>query len=84
MRIGHFETDNRSDEHLGKIVLEGNGGGGNHESYELAFYFGARKTATDAWEKRGKKGYFFSSPFSHRSSINRPDITFDAYSASAN
>lgn len=56
-QIGQFESDNRMDEQLANIFLEGNGGGGNHESYELAFYFMARHTATDAWDKRGLKGH---------------------------
>lgn len=59
VQIGEFESDNRIDETLEKIVLEGNGGGGNHESYDLGIYFAARHTVTDAWEKRGKKGYLF-------------------------
>lgn len=59
LQIGQFESSNRADEQLGKLLLEGNGGGGNHESYELAAYFIARHTFTDAWEKRGKKGYLF-------------------------
>jgi hypothetical protein len=59
LQIGQFESDNRADENLENLFLEGGGGGGNHESYELAAYFVARHTATDAWEKRGKKGYLF-------------------------
>lgn len=59
LQVGQFESDNRSDENLENLFLEGNGGGGNHESYELAAYFVAKHTATDAWDKRGKKGYLF-------------------------
>lgn len=59
LQVGQFESDNRADENLENIYLEGNGGGGNHESYDLAAYFMARHTHTDAWEKRGKKGYCF-------------------------
>lgn len=59
LQIGQFESDNRSDEDLEKIFLEGNGGGQQTESYDLAMYFMARHTATDAWEKRGKRGYLF-------------------------
>ena len=29
------------------------------ESYELALYFMARHTATDSWDKRGRRGYLF-------------------------
>jgi hypothetical protein len=59
LQIGQFESDNRMDEQLRLIFLEGNGGGQKSESYELAAYFMARHTATDAWEKRGRKGYLF-------------------------
>lgn len=59
LQIGQFESDNRADENLANLFLEGNGGGGNHESYELAAYFIAKHTTTDAWEKRGKRGYLF-------------------------
>lgn len=59
LQVGQFESDNRADENLENLYLEGGGGGGNHESYELAAYFMANHTHTDAWEKRGKKGYLF-------------------------
>lgn len=59
LQVGQFESDNRMDEQLRTIFLEGNGGGQKSESYELAAYFMARHTATDAWEKRGRKGYLF-------------------------
>jgi hypothetical protein len=60
VQIGHFESDNRADEHLAQIIIESGGGGSGEESYELALYAAARKTATDAWEKRGKKGYLIT------------------------
>ncbi len=59
LQIGQFESDNRMDEQLRTIFLEGNGGGQKSESYELAAYFMARHIVTDAWEKRQKKGYLF-------------------------
>jgi hypothetical protein len=59
LQIGQFESDNRMDEHLGNILLEGGGGGQKTESYELAAYFMARHTALDSLEKRGKRGYLF-------------------------
>ncbi|GEE03739.1 hypothetical protein nbrc107696_41850 [Gordonia spumicola] len=59
LQVGQFESDNRMDDQLRNILLEGNGGGQKSESYELAAYFLARHTATDAWEKRGRKGYVF-------------------------
>ncbi|MBL7495310.1 hypothetical protein I6A84_26675 [Frankia sp. CNm7] len=59
LQVGQFESDNRMDEQLGNIILEGGGGGQVKESYELAMYFMARHTALDCWEKRGRKGYLF-------------------------
>ena len=59
LQVGQFESDNRMDEQLRTIFLEGNGGGQKSESYELAAYFVARHTATDHWDRRGRKGYLF-------------------------
>ena len=59
LQVGQFESDNRADEALENIILEGGGGGQTHESYQLAAYFMARHTYTDCYEKRGKKGYLF-------------------------
>ena len=59
-QVGQFESDNRFDEALRSIILEGGGGGQVMESYALAYRFAAYHTATDAWEKRGKKGYLFT------------------------
>lgn len=59
LQIGQFESGIEIDDDITHIFLEGNGGGQNQESYELGFYFAARKTATDAWEKRQRKGYLF-------------------------
>lgn len=59
LQVGQFESDNRMDEQLGHILLEGGGGGQKRESYELAMYFMARHTSIDCYEKRGKRGYLF-------------------------
>ncbi|WP_205849761.1 hypothetical protein [Nakamurella flava] len=59
LQVGQFESDNRMDEQLRTIFLEGGGGGQKSESYELAAYFMARHIRTDAWEKRQRKGYLF-------------------------
>ena len=59
LQVGQFESDNRMDEHLGNMVLEGGGGGQMTESYELAMYFMARHTAIDCHEKRRRRGYLF-------------------------
>lgn len=59
LQVGQFESDNRMDDQLRSIFLEGNGGGQKSESYELAAYFVERHTATDHWDRRGRKGYLF-------------------------
>ena len=58
LQVGQFESDNRMDEQLGNIYLEGNGGGQKRESYEMALYWLARKTALDSADE-GRKGYAF-------------------------
>ena len=59
LQVGQFESDNRMDDDLGHILLEGGGGGQKTESYELALYFMARHTAIDCYQKRGRRGYLF-------------------------
>jgi len=59
LQIGQFESGIEIDQDLAKLWLEGGGGGQKTESYELAMYFMARKTAIDCFEKRGKRGYLF-------------------------
>ncbi|GGT35359.1 hypothetical protein ACFFV7_39295 [Nonomuraea spiralis] len=59
LQVGQFESDNRMDDQLGLILLEGGGGGQKRESYELALYFMARHTSIDCHEKRGRRGYLF-------------------------
>lgn len=59
LQISQFESDNRIDENLDKLFLEGGGGGNGGETVATAWYYLAYHTATDAWEKRGKKGYAF-------------------------
>jgi hypothetical protein len=59
LQVGQFESGIEIEEDLGKLFLEGGGGGHITESYELAMYFMARHTAIDCYEKRGKRGYLF-------------------------
>jgi hypothetical protein len=59
LQLGQFESDNRMDDDLGNIFLEGGGGGQMTESYELAMYAMARHTSLDCHEKRGRRGYLF-------------------------
>lgn len=58
LQVGQFESDNRMDETLRNIYLEGAGGGGNHETYELAAYYLARHTRLDI-NNKGGKGFAF-------------------------
>lgn len=59
LQVGQFESDNRMDDDLSRIVIEGGGGGQLTESYELALYFMARHTSTDCFDRRGRRGYLF-------------------------
>ena len=91
LQIGQFESDNRMDQNLENMVLEGGGGGQKTESYELMLYVAARHTSIDCWEKRRHKGYLFMIgdempyPIVKRGEVNsligrevEADITFDA------
>ncbi|MBA3944599.1 MAG: hypothetical protein H0X37_08570 [Herpetosiphonaceae bacterium] len=60
LQIGQWESGLEMDDDLGKLYLEGGGGGQVYETYELALYFMARHTATDCYERRGHKGYLFT------------------------
>ncbi len=60
-QIGQFESnDELLHNWFTKVYLEGGGGGNAGESYLLAWYFAAFRTATDAFEKRGRKGILFT------------------------
>lgn len=59
LQVSQFEADNAGDDALDQLFIEGNGGGNWGESPFLLWYYAARHIHTDAWEKRGKKGYFF-------------------------
>lgn len=59
LQIGQFESGNEMEDDIGKIYLEGNGGGQSTESYELGMYFALYKTSLDCFEKRKTKGYLF-------------------------
>lgn len=61
LQVGQFEAGIEIENDLTNLYLEGNGGGQHppRESYDLGLYFLANHTATDCFEKRGKKGYVF-------------------------
>lgn len=69
LQVGQFESGIEIEEDLGKLFMEGGGGGQVMESYELAMHFIARHTAIDCQEKRGKRGYLFiigdEAPYAH-------------------
>lgn len=55
IQASQFESDIRIAEQLDKVYFENGGGGNNFESYTAAWYFGARHTKLDCWN-RGQKG----------------------------
>ncbi len=59
LQLSQFESDNRIDDNLDNLFLEGGGGGNMGETQTLAWYYLANHTSTDAFEKRNKKGYAF-------------------------
>lgn len=60
LQVGQFEsTAELMDRWLTEVHLEGGGGGGNSESYEMAMYWASQHTSMDCLVKRRKKGYFF-------------------------
>lgn len=59
LQIGQFESDNRIDDQLREIYLEGGGGGDKREGYALAAHFLNTRAVTDSFDKRGHKGYVF-------------------------
>lgn len=60
IQMGEFESsDELAEAHLSNIYIEGNGGGNLGESYDLGLWFAANQVDTDAWDKRGEKGFLF-------------------------
>jgi len=60
LQVSQFESSNVLVEQMAKIFLEGGGGGNGGESYDLPWYFAAKHTVTDSWEKRHVKGFLFT------------------------
>jgi len=61
LQVGQFEADDELlDKWLKDIYLEGGGGGNAGESYLLAWYYAARNTKIDSFDKRSKKGFLFT------------------------
>lgn len=59
VQFSQFESDNRIDDNLDNVFIEGGGGGNNGEMSTALAWFTANNVVTDAWEKRHKKGYLF-------------------------
>jgi len=61
LQVGQFESgDEELDLWLTRTWLEKGGGGNSGESYLLAWYFAAKHTVTDSFDKRGQKGILFT------------------------
>lgn len=77
LQVGQFESGIEMDDDLGRMWLEGQGGGSGEESYQNAIYYFANRTSIDCFEKRGKKGYLFllgdeyPYPYVSRSEVTR-------------
>lgn len=59
LQISQFESDNRIDDALDNIFIEGLGGGNSGETSNLLFYYLAHHTKLDSFEKRGEKGKLY-------------------------
>lgn len=59
IQLSQFESDNRIDDNLDNIFLEGRGGGNGGETSTALAWFVAHHVETDAWDKRNKRGYLF-------------------------
>lgn len=77
LQVGQFESDLVIAEWLEKLYLEGGGGGNDHESYDLAYYFAANHTRTDSHEIRNSPGVIITigdekpNPVTRRSNVQR-------------
>jgi hypothetical protein len=72
LQVSQFESGtDELNKWLSSLYLEGNGGGNGGESYSLAWYFAARHTSIDCFEKRNQKGILFTIGDEHNHKILR-------------
>lgn len=60
LQTTQFEADIRIAEQLLDVYFEGRGGGNGGESYLLSWYFAAKHTKIDCFNKRKEKGFLFT------------------------
>ena len=60
VQMTQFEAGIVLAEQLGRLWIEGGGGGNNGESYLAAHFAAGMKTSIDSYEQRGRKGILFT------------------------
>lgn len=60
LQVTQFEADIRIAEQLTDIYFESGGGGNGGESYLMTWYFAAKHTKIDCFNKRNRKGFLFT------------------------